>query len=387
MAQNTRLGQVIPASQASQVVIPRIYLPPFPSRRGRQDRRPTPPGTTAPPPVTPGATVPTPPPGTRISSTPPAPGRYPGVEGNNPVTRALSVLRDPRAQAMLLSIAQGLAQPRGIGRTGVSNAVDALSSGYNTLSMAQRLQQETEKQYREELRKDEEHRQALKNAEATRQATEAGIPATKKQEGLIVAQTNDITAGIGLKGRQIAVQERAQKLSENTLDYTKGLDAEKLQLERDKLDQQEQEAKDSLDLREKELKQQGKQIANDAEYKRRATAAQSIAANAAMVRAEAAVKQIEMSGDVTERTLASLEARLVVDYQQTFYMLPPDVATEKARELTAQTMANIRRQYKSGPSQGLAPAATPPTPAASTDRKSTRLNSSHTDISRMPSSA
>ena len=348
MAQNTRLGQVIPASRTSQVVIPRIYIPPFPSRRGPQDRRPTPPGTVVPPPATPGVTAPTPPGGTRISSTPPTPGQYPGVQGNNPVTRALSLLRDPRAQAALLSVAQGLAQPRGIGRTGVSNAVDALSSGYNTLSMAQRLRQETERQYREELRKDEEHRQKMKGEEATRKSTEAGIPATEKRAGLIGAQTEAITAGIGQKKRQIDVQERAQTLSENTLDYTKGLDVEKLQLERDKLAQQEQDAKDSLTMREKELKQKGKQISSDAEYKRRAAAAQSISANAAMARAEAAVKQVEMSGDVTERTLAGLEAKLMVDYQQTFYMLPPDVAAQKAQELTTKTMANIRRQYQNG---------------------------------------
>ena len=76
--------------------------------------------------------------------------------GKSIPSRALNVLRDPRAQAYLMSVAQGLMQPRGAGQTGAGNVMNALMQGHNSVAMAQALQYQRDMAMREEQRKQAE---------------------------------------------------------------------------------------------------------------------------------------------------------------------------------------------------------------------------------------
>ena len=134
-------------------------------------------------------------------------------------------LRDPRTTAFFLNLAHGLTQPRGVGQTGMSSAVNALMSGYQGMAMAAELAHQRRLAEREAFLKE---RERLANIAKTTAETEKAIPSraeealakakeSKARAGLVQAQAADIPQARKLEERKVGVSEqRAKSYSELT---------------------------------------------------------------------------------------------------------------------------------------------------------------------------
>lgn len=249
------------------------------------------------------------------AGTPPPPGQYPTTQGQNPITRSLSKLRDPRVQAWLLSVAQGLAQPRGVGQTGVTNAIGALTSGYNTLGMAQQMQSEAERRYREEIRQQQQHEQGLRKGEVDIEAgqtgieaTKTGIEATKTGTEATRAKTAQLPALLKIEERGAATREGQLQLNKDQLEYYKTKDAATLAENTRQFEAQ-------LAQEEKKLQVLIDKNANDKAISQLQAKTDAIRANAYASQAAATVKQMEEAGTLNPDTGAKLVTSATNDYR------------------------------------------------------------------------
>lgn len=259
----------------------------------------------------PGGVVPGPPPpvqqapGAIPGAVPPV-GQYPGVQGNNPASRLMSKLRDPRVQAWLLSVAQGLAQPRGVGQTGVTNAVNALGAGYQSVALANRMQQEAEKQNRTEQREQGTFEDTLSNTAEARK-TEG----TRRET--LTAQADSAAAQAERDRAQIAAMPEEQNIRRRqVLVDEKRLEAMVNQDER-QWEQTQANADRAHEMALTAYQQADKRNAEAAVVDKLRLKAAQTQANAALVSANAAKLRAEREqGGLTPEALADLRKDFIL---------------------------------------------------------------------------
>lgn len=221
-------------------------------------------------------------------ATPPfIPGQWPGQQTERPIPaqaggqkpvqgnifqKLYGHLKDPRTATVLMSAANQLTRPRRVGETGVGQYVSALTSGYNTLAMGRLMQQERERQMREEMRK------AAESA--------AGVRATHAQAGKLEAETAEIP-------KMGKLAERRQTLAEQAAANEALIAKDGIAVAREKLAEDKRQADQTLQLEKDRLAEATKQGAAENVLRTRQVAVQEAEARSRGVTAQAAMLDVQ----------------------------------------------------------------------------------------------
>lgn len=285
----------------------------------------------------------------------PQPSKIPG---------GLAALRDPRVIGMLLSVAQGLAQPRAPGATGVTNAANAMMGGYNTLMNARLLQEERDRVYREELRREQELQLKKPQVGAVVEATRAGTEETRTRTGeipkasaradkLVTAQISQGETQLSQGQQRIDLAAEAQKADASyqaaMLVATKDMNVERSRQFNEELKAKKSQFDQELTLAKERQKANVKDSAADQRLRAAAIAVSRTSAEASMLGAQAAMERARAEN----RPLTTAEyTRHLSSLTNSFLrsMLPEEGVTPEMQAAKAKQFAEAIL----GPSPGVA---------------------------------
>lgn len=166
----------------------------------------------------------------------PAPGTPQGANPAGPQGQGgiLGLLRDPRTTAFLLSFANRLSQPLGLGETPTTAATQSLLSGYNALALARLMQAQREAEGRKEQRetaesgaKVEEARARAGHARAQEQDVLGRTPGAQAGARKTTAEAAKLEGEAGRQERELELKEIQADLNTRTTEIAErrlGLD-------------------------------------------------------------------------------------------------------------------------------------------------------------------